>query len=87
MLCYCTWGKSFCTYVLIFIFLCPLISYIYCVLLILSTFLKQFYLFIFREGKGGREEEKHQCVVVSHVPTTRYVACNPGMRPDWESNW
>ena len=33
-------------------------------------FLKRFYLFIFREGKGGRkrEGEKHQCVVASRAP-------------------
>ena len=30
--------------------------------------------------------EKHQCVVSSHVPPTRVLACNPGMCPDWESN-
>ena len=34
------------------------------------NFFKRFYLFIFREGKGRREEEKHQCVVTSHVPPT-----------------
>ena len=31
-------------------------------------------LFIFREGKGGREEEKHQCVVASCVPHTGDLA-------------
>ena len=50
--------------------------------------LKDFiYLFMFREGKGGRKTEKHQCVVVSHVPPNEDLACNPGMCPDWESNW
>ena len=42
-------------------------------------------LFIFRER--GREGEKHQCVVASHVPPTGDLAHNPGMCPDWESNW
>ena len=50
-------------------------------------FKKRFYLFIFREGKGRREGEKHQCVVASCAPPTGDLACNPGMCPDWESNW
>ena len=33
----------------------------------LIDFLKDFYLFIFRQR--GREEEKHQCVVASHTPS------------------
>ena len=41
---------------------------------------------MFREGKGGRKEEKHQCVVASHPPPTWDLSCNPGMCPDWESN-
>ena len=44
------------------------------------------FYFIFREGKGGKEGEKHQCVVASLVPPTRGLVCNPGMCPDWESN-
>ena len=45
-------------------------------------------LFIFRERgrEGEREGEKHQCVVASHAPPTRDLACNPGMCPAWESN-
>ena len=39
----------------------------------------------------GREEErkgeKHQCMVTSPMPPTGDLACNPGMCPDWESNW
>ena len=48
--------------------------------------LKRFYLlFIFRER--GREGEKHQCVVASHMLPTGDLACNSGiMCPDWESN-
>ena len=52
-------------------------------------FKKLFYLFIFRQrgrvGEKGRE--KHQCVIASHVPRTGDLALNPGMCPDWESNW
>ena len=46
-----------------------------------------FYLFIFRERgrEGGREEEKHQCVVASQAHYGN-LACNPGVCPDWESN-
>ena len=46
-------------------------------------------LFIFRERgrEGEREREKHQCVVASHMATTRDLACKPGMCPDWELNW
>ena len=51
-----------------------------------KLFLKRFYLFL-REGKGGIEGEKHQCVVASHVPPTGDLACNPDMCPDSESNW
>ena len=52
------------------------------------VFLKKKILFIYfeREGKGEREEEKHQCVLASHVPPTGDLACNPGMCPDWELN-
>ena len=48
-----------------------------------------FYLFIFRkrERKGEGEGEKHQCVVASHEPPTGNLAQDPGMCPDWESNW
>ena len=35
----------------------------------------------------GRKGEKHQCVVASHAPPTGDLTCNPGMCPDWESNW
>ena len=47
------------------------------------------YLFIFREGvrQGERQGEKHQCVVASRVPPTADLARNPGMCPDWDSNW
>ena len=47
-------------------------------------FFLRFSLFIFRER--GREGEKYQCVVHSHVAPTGDLAGNPGMFLDWESN-
>ena len=51
-------------------------------------FFLRFYLFLFKERgrEGEREGEKHQCVVASHAPPTRDMACDPGMCPDWELN-
>ena len=37
--------------------------------------------------EGEREGEKHQCVIASHMPLTGDLAHNPGMCPDWVSNW
>ena len=49
-------------------------------------FFKDF-IYLFREKrKGGKEGEKHQCVVASHTPPTGDLAQNPGMCPDWKSN-
>ena len=49
----------------------------------------RFNLFIF--GERGREGErggkKHQCMVASGASPTGDLACNPGICPDWESNW
>ena len=46
------------------------------------------YLFLERrEGKGESEGEKLQCVVASGVPPPGDLDRNPGMCPDWESNW
>ena len=51
-------------------------------------FFGRFHLLIFREGEGREKEgEKHQCAVASHMPLTGDLARNPGMCPDWESNW
>ena len=49
----------------------------------------RFYLFMFRERGEERESEgeKHQCVITPHVPPTADLTHNPGMCPDWESNW
>ena len=56
---------------------------------IFSSFSKRFYLFIFRERgrEGEREGEKYQYVVASCTPPSEDLAHNPGMCPDWESNW
>ena len=45
----------------------------------ISFFFKKFCLFLFIER--GREGE-----VASHMPSTRNLAHNPGMCPEWESN-
>ena len=56
-------------------------------LLLLLCFKKVSYLFLER-GEGREwEGKKHQCVVASRVPPTRDLARNPGMCPDWKSNW
>ena len=47
-------------------------------------FFKDFiYLFLEKE----EEREKHKCVIASPAPPTGDLARNPGMCPDWESNW
>ena len=45
------------------------------------------YLFLERGREAVREGEKHHCVVASSTPPTGDLAHNPGMCPDWESNW
>ena len=45
-----------------------------------------FYLIIFRERAREGEREKHQ-LVAFRMPLTGDLTCNPGMCPDWESNW
>ena len=51
----------------------------------------RFYLFIFREGKGGRnrgeqgEENINVWLCLLH-PAAGDLAHNPGMCPDWELN-
>ena len=45
------------------------------------------FIYLFLERGEGREEEKHQYVVASHVAPIGDLAHNPGMCPDWESNW
>ena len=48
----------------------------------LFFFFLRLYLFLER----GEWREKHQCVVASHVPPAKDLACNPGMGCDWEVN-
>ena len=45
------------------------------------------FLNLFLDRGRKRKREKHQCVVASQAPPTGHLACNPGMCPDWESNW
>ena len=57
--------------------------------MLFSLFLRV-YLFVFREGKGGRERnisvpEKHPSAASRTLPT-RDLARKPGVCPDWESN-
>ena len=54
--------------------------------LFIYIYIWRFYLFIGREREGDWEGKKHQCVVVSRMPPTGDLACNPGMCPDLESN-
>ena len=79
------------TFWLLWTFLCKYLSDEPFSILFFKDLLKKI-LFIFREGKGrkkrGREKgEKHQCVVASCTPPTGDLTCNPGLCPDWESNW
>ena len=62
------------------------------ILEILLTFMKMFFkdfidLFLQRGREEEREGEKHPCVVASHAPPAGDLAHNPGICPDWESNW
>ena len=43
-----------------------------------------FIIYLFLEGKGGRKEGKHQCVVPAHATPTRDLARSPGMCLDGE---
>ena len=44
------------------------------------------YLFIFREGKGGRKDEKHRLVAL-HAPPASIGAWNTCMCLDWALSW
>ena len=46
-----------------------------------SCFKDFIYLFLEKGREGGREGEKHHCVVASGTPRTGDMACNPGMGP------
>ena len=59
-----------------------------------GSLLACFFKFIFRErrreGERGRETSMRQrnstWLPLAYIPT-RFQTCNPGMCPDWESNW
>ena len=52
------------------------------------SFLKNvIYSFLKRRERREKEEEKHKCVVASQAPPTGDLARNPGMCPEWASNW
>ena len=49
---------------------------------------KKLFIYLFLERREGeREGEKHPYVVAFHAPLTGDLAYNPGLCPDWESNW
>ena len=54
---------------------------------VIHSLFKRFYLFIFREGKGGRKRGRgtSRCGCLSHTPNWQ-CGPHPGMCPDWESN-
>ena len=54
-------------------------------------FFKDFIYFRERGRKRERQGAKHQCAretsISSHTPPTGELIHNPGMCPEWESNW
>ena len=53
-----------------------------------SFFKKDFICLFLQRGEGQEKKRgKHQCVVAPHATPTGDPAPNPGMCPDWESNW
>ena len=60
------------------------VLYFYCIFYFLIIFFLRVCLFLETGREGEREGEG---VVASCVPPTGDLACNPGMCPDWESNW
>ena len=60
-------------------------STVYC--LQLHSFKDFIYLFLDRGEGREKEKERNICVGASHMPPTGDLAHNPGVCPDWESNW
>ena len=58
----------------------------YCIAKAFYFFLR-FYLFLERGEGKAKERETLMCGCLSHAPYCANQACNPGMSPDWESNW
>ena len=56
--------------------------------MVMKSFFK-FYLIIFREREGKEKERERNINVwlTLAFPATGDLAHNPGMCPDWESNW
>ena len=49
---------------------------------------KKDFIYLFLERGEEREKEREKNIhAVSHAPPTWDLAHNPGMCPDWESNW
>ena len=77
----------FSLYFLIFAKVCILSTY-YVQMFSFSFFFKILFIYFRQRGREGeREGEKHQCVVASSMPLIGDLAHNPGVCPDWESNW
>ena len=53
--------------------------------------LKILFIYFQREGKGGRQRKRGRktsmCGCLLHAPHAGDLAHNPGMCPEWESNW
>ena len=50
-------------------------------------FFKYFIYLFLERGEERQRSRETRCVVASHLPPTGDLAYNPGMCPDWESNW
>ena len=63
------------------------------VLIFFFNFIFRFYLFIFRDRKGGRKRGRKALMCERYIdwlplkPPTKDLPHNPGMCPDWELNW
>ena len=80
-------------------FICAILSNLYfqIVGIRILCFLDLF-IYFYREGKGGRKRGRETSMFLLHdvslamflvascMPPTGALACNPGMRPDWELN-